>query len=311
MVLFCLGGTTCYCLPTVGLRAMSTYNLIVLGNYSTSSDVELTTIVCDSMSESNSVNFGGQLNASNFAASAYNLQINRNFVAQNGITINAGSVAVGPNPQKTVIETGSNTYTVSGSKIILNDNRVGANVTVDSVLPSRCQNISNGLLALSSQLALLPANNISNPVIVDQQGKRLTFNLNNPDCNGIIVFNLSAESVFNRQNGQIVFSNNTNNIDLVVVNLYGVQVTLGSSVGFPSSWLTTEEGKSKVIWNLYQATGLTISAPLQAALLAPQAVVSGTVSVTMFGVVVLEKFNTQAEVHHPYIIFPPGLTRCE
>lgn len=307
---FVLGGSTCPCLSTSGLRAMSKYNLIVLGNFTSSSDVELNTIICDSLNLPNNVNFGGRLNQQTFAADSYILEVNRGVSATNGITLQVGRLGVGCNPNKTITKSG-NQYKVDGSTVLVNDNRNGAGVQAECDLDSRCQNISSGLITLSQQLALLPADSVSNPVQIDQQGKRMQFMVNKTDCNGMAVFNLSADSVFNQQNREIYFNKNTNNVDLVVVNLYGSQVILGSSVNMPSSWLTTEEGKSKVIWNLYQATDLQLNAVVNGALLGPYAVISNAGNHVINGVTVLKNFITQSEIHHPYITFPPGLARCE
>jgi choice-of-anchor A domain-containing protein len=248
------------------------------------------------------------LNAQNFAATSYSLGINQQFYAPNGINVDIGSVGFGCTPSHSINKAG-NQYSVDGYTINLNDGRPGATVAKNCSLANTCQDITNGVQALSQELAALSFDSVNNAVNVAQNV--MQFEVNAVDCNGIAAFSLSASAVFGRANSQIQVINNTAGINLVVINLYGAHVTLVSSVNMGGNWLGSDYGRARTIWNLYQAVTLELDNSVQGCLLAPGATVSPATNHVMYGVVVVQSFSTQSEVHHPYIVFPPGLTVCE
>jgi choice-of-anchor A domain-containing protein len=294
-------------LSSAGLNAISTYGLIVLGNLTTSSDVNLNTIVCDSLINPTSATFGGALNSQNYPADFFSLEINRQIYAPNGINVDLGSVAFGCSPPHSIQNGGSGKYIVNGYTINLNDGRSGAIVEENCTLANTCANITNDVLTLSQELANLPVDSVHNVFI--SQPNQIEFNVNAVDCHGIAVFNLSASAVFGSTNANIQINNNTAGINLVVINLYGESVTLLSSVNMNCPWLNSDYGRARTIWNLYQAVQLELDNNVQGCLLAPKAAVS--TNEVIYGVVVVESFSTQSEVELPYIVVPPGLTECE
>lgn len=289
---------------------MSTYNVIVLENLTTSSNIDLTTIVCKSLVQQNSAVFGSQLTTQNYPASSYSLVINGTISARNGIIVQTGSIEFGCNPSHTIVKQG-NQYTVDvNNTIISNDNRAGVVVVQNCTVASTCQSVAAGVQDLSAALSLLPSNATNNLTFNSQQNT-LSLTVNAVDCNGIAVFNLNASAVFGRQNLQIQIFNNTQALKLVVINLSGASVTLLSSVHMSGNWLGNDYGRARTIWNLFQAVTFAFDSTVYGALLAPKATVSPTTNQAIYGVAVLKSFITNAGARQPYIVYPTGLNTCD
>jgi choice-of-anchor A domain-containing protein len=134
--------------------------------------------------------------------------------------------------------------------------------------------------------------------------------VNNVDANGLAVFNLVGNTVLNNQLVQqieiIIGSSVTSTLQLVVINLSGTSISFaqGNLVGI---WLNSiSTGRSHTLWNLPQATSLSITHNWMGALLAPYAVV--TASVNIDGATAVLSLTTTAELHDPPIILPPCIT---
>ncbi len=134
--------------------------------------------------------------------------------------------------------------------------------------------------------------------------------MNNVDANGLAVFNLVGNTVLNNQLVQqieiIIGSSVTSTLQLVVINLSGTSISFaqGNLVGI---WLNSiSTGRSHTLWNLPQATSLSITHNWMGALLAPYAVV--TASVNIDGATAVLSLTTTAELHDPPIILPPCIT---
>jgi choice-of-anchor A domain-containing protein len=147
-------------------------------------------------------------------------------------------------------------------------------------------------------------------VLNNTQQNLVQLYVNTVDCNGIAVFNLSASAVFGVTNNRVQILNQIAGINLVVINLSGLSVSLDASMDNNVGWLSSTSGLAGTIWNFYQADSLEFSSTTYGGILAPLASVTSNNQV-LNGVFVINSFSTQSEVHHPYINFPPSLTRCE
>jgi len=270
--------------------------------------MELNTVVCGSLINSKSATFGNMLPTQNFPATSYSLQINQQIYAPKGIDVNIGSVTFGCSPSHSINKKSTNQYSVDGYTINLKEGSSGATIVENCTLAATCQDITNSVQALSQELAALPFDSVHNTAITSQ--KSIKFAVNAVDCNGVAVFNLSASAVFDQSIVNIQIDNNTAGINLVVINLSGATVTLASSVNMGGAWLSSDYGRARTIWNLYQAVTLELDNSVQGCLLAPEAAVSSTRN-AIHGVTVVKSLSTQDGVQPPYIVFPPNLTVCE
>ncbi len=220
--------------------------------------------------------------------------------------MNAGSFGVGTNPAHTIVANGVVGYTLDGRTVNMNGGNQGATINVDTNLTTKCTSITSNIQALSTYLATLTNTTGNNVSIPTSQPGPLNLYVNTVDGNGFAVFNLDGNTVLN--NGQvqqielIVGSSVTSTLQLVIINLSGTSISFaqGNLVG---SWFTTiATGRSHTIWNLPQATSLTISRNWMGALLAPYAVT--TASVDIDGTAAVLSISTTAELHDPPIALP-------
>jgi hypothetical protein len=271
--------------------------------------VENRTIVCGSFVSGSSPNFGIHITSNSNTAAIYSIEVNGQIVSGNPINVNADSFGVGTNPVHTISSSGVVSYVLDGRQVNMNGGNQGATINVDANLTAECAAITTGIQTLSSILAQLPnvtGNNVSIPTT---QPGPLNFYVNVVDSNGVAVFNLDGNTVLN--NGQvqqieiIVGSSVSSTLQLVVLNLYGTSISYAQG-NFVGPWLTSiSTGRAHTIWNLPQATSLTINSNWMGALLAPYAVV--TASVNIDGATAVQSLTTTAELHDPPIIIPPCL----
>ena len=297
-------------MSTAGAAVLSSYNLITLGDLSTGSDVENRTIVCGSLLSSSSANFAIHISASSFPAAGYSLEVNGQIVSGSGIQVNAGSFGVGTNPAHTIVANGNVGYTLDGRTVNMNGGNQGATINTNANLTAKCTSLTNDLQSLSSGLAALASTSGNNIVIPTTQAGPLNFYVNTVDTNGMVVFNIAGNTVLNNQLVQqieiIIGSNITGTLQLVVINLFGTSLSFAQG-NFVGSWLTSiTTGRARTIWNLPQATALTISRNWMGALLAPYAAVTTTVNID--GAIAVLSLTTTAELHDPPIILPSCIT---
>ncbi len=277
-----------------------------MGDLSTSSDVENRTIICGSLVSSSSANFGIHIVSNSISAASYSLELNGQIVSGNGIQVNAESFGVGTNPTHTIVANGNIGYTLDGRTVNMNGGNQGATINVDANLTAKCASLTTNLRTLSSNFAALSSTQGNNVTIPTSQAGPLNFYVNNVDVNGIAVFNLVGNTVLNNQLVQqievIIGANVASILQLVVINLSGTSISF-SQANLVGTWFTSiSTGRSHTIWNLPQATSLTINSNWMGALLAPYAVV--TASVNIDGATAVLSLTTTAELHDPPIIIP-------
>ncbi len=281
-----------------------------MGDLSTSSDVENQTIICGSLVSGSSANFAIHIVANTFPAASYSLELNGQIASGNPIQVNAGSFGVGTNPTHVIAASGSVSYTLDGRTVNMNGGNQGATINVEANLTAKCASMTNNLRSLSSSLAALSDTQGNNVTIPVSQSGPLNFYVNSVDANGIAVFNLAGNTVLNnvlvQQIEIIVGTSVTNTLQLIIINLSGTSISF-SQGNFVGTWLTSiSTGRAHTLWNLPQATSLTINQNWMGALLAPYAVV--TASVNIDGATAVLSLTTTAELHDPPIILPTCIT---
>jgi hypothetical protein len=268
--------------------------------------VENRTITCGSLVSGNSANFGIHITSSSSTASIYTIEVNGQIVSGNPINVNAGSFGVGTNPTHTITASGVVGYTLDGRQVNMNGGNQGATINVDTNLTATCATITTDLQTLSSYLATLTNTTGNNVTIPTSQSGPLNFYVNVVDSNGFAVFSLDGNTVLNnglvQQIELIVGSSVSSTLQLVVINLYGTSITFGQG-NLVGTWFTSvTTGRALTIWNLPQATSLTINRNWMGALLAPYAAV--TASVDIDGATAVLSLTTNAELHNPPLIVP-------
>ncbi len=295
--------------PSTGANYFSSYNLITLGDLSTSSDVDNRTIVCGSLVSGSSANFAGHIPQTASTATIYSLEVNGQIASGSTINVDAGSFGVGTNPSHTIIRNGNVGFTVDGRAVNINSGNDGGTLNVDTNLASTCAAITTGIQTLSTILSQLPTTLGNTVSIPTTQSGPLNFYVNAVDSNGVSVFNLDGNTVLNNPLVQqieiFVGSSVSSTLQLVVINLSGTSISF-SYGNFVGDWLNSiSTGRAQTIWNLPQATSLYIGSDWMGALLAPYAAV--TTAIDIDGATAVLSLTTTAEVHNPPIIIPACL----
>jgi choice-of-anchor A domain-containing protein len=281
------------------------------------------------------------VSAGNFLLNEYSVVTIGDFIGTGGTHV-AGSTFVGGNytsskkmdlGQKLEHNTGINALTVAGeidaefstyrNNIVLNSekntvtattnsNQVNINGTIIESYIDKVE-LTTGLddikadykaqLEHSSQyFSTLETN--SNLVTKNQNNKELTISNND-----IAVFSLDDfNNIFNSTNQTIGLSGSSiNDIDAIIINVSGKDLSITHS----SNLNISDDIKSKVIWNFYEAESINLNAQkFVGALLAPYATVTQTGG-NIDGSVGVFSLITGAEVNFPTntdvnIITPPG-----
>lgn len=252
-----------------------------------------------------SATFGNQLPKSKFNPLTFTLEINGSTTKSGGtINVDAGSVALSPYPSNRIVKkpNTNNQYIVDNQiTFVLNQGNPNTAVRIDETLPRRCAAIVSEIKELSEALSQLTPNN--NVTIPSQQPGPLNFYVYNVDGNGVAVFNVSIKDVFDNskvQQAEIIAKNS--NVQLVLINVYGLSARWSGS-NFVGSWLNGAEfGRSRTVWNFYEAVSLTLNPNMRGIVIAPYAVVSTDSNVD--GAIVAKTLYAGGEVHLPLLTVP-------
>lgn len=268
-----------------GIDAMKEWNLIVLGDLTSSSEVEGRTFVGG--------NLGG--NSSNYQIH----QIPPSSRGTPGLTVvgdvngghkqlnNSSGAIVGGNVNSGFNMNGTQTVQVGGTlkNTNINQNTVHQNLNttnpqfgVDlqqqkSLLISSLTGLSTDLKGMTSNSQVTIAHN------------RATFNAT-PGTDGVAVFNLTSDDL--ARFGEIQF--NLNGATTAIVNVSGAYINLNDNFLGNSTGLG-----EKVIWNFPDATNLTATTAWKGSVLAPKA--AGTTGNFIEGSAVFASLNQNGEMH--------------
>lgn len=284
---------------------LGSYNLITIGNLSTTTNVANRTLVCGSITSSSSATFAS--NANPPSPSNYTLEVNGQIVGGGSLNIIAGSFGVGTNPSHTIVQTSSSPvqYTLDGRQVNIEAGNSGATLNVDTNLANTCQSVTTSLQQFSQILSTFSNTSENTVTIPTSQAGPVNLNVNAVNSNGISVFNLNGNQLLNNnlvQQIQLnVASSINSSLQLVVINLSGKSISFdqGNLVG---NWFTSQTGQSQTIWNLPQATTLTITQFWMGTLLAPNAQVTDSTQIN--GAVAVYSLTTTGLVNNPSIALP-------
>ena len=246
----------------VGIDALKVYNLVVLGDLNSSSEVEGRTWVGGNLTGTSSNYQIKALPASTFTGPGLTVVGD---VTGGFKNLNNGSGAVVGGSVSSGFNLNGSPQTVKVGGTISNTN-VNQNTVISGLAktdPAFVQNLkqdaslmTTSMKELSYQLGTNAANST-----FSISGNRGTFNAK-PDANGLAVFNISAADL--DKIGEIQF--NANGADTVIVNVSGDKVLLNDN--FLGG---TNNLGEKVIWNFKDATSLTLTTAWGGSVLAPLA----------------------------------------
>lgn len=246
----------------VGIDALKVYNLIVLGDLTSSSEVEGRTFVGGNLTGNSSNYQIATLPASSYTGAG--------LVVVGDVTggtknLNNGSGAIVGGSVSSGFNLNGATQTVQVGGTIANTN-VNSNIvqsnlgTSDPAFVSNLKQdgslMSTSMTGLSYQLSQQTANST-----LSISGNRGTFNAQ-PNSSGVAVFSITAADL--DKIGEIQF--NTNGADTVIVNVSGSTINLNDN--FLGG--TANLGQH-VIWNFTDATNLTLTTAWGGSVLAPKA----------------------------------------
>lgn len=252
--------------------AISTYNLVVTGNLDSTSEVEGRTFVGGTLTGSAS-NYGiGLLPAANYAGTD-TLTVG-GAISVSNINISTGNVRHGS--------------TVSGN-VNLNGPSNPQNI-FDPSVPSLIPGIASELATTSNALAALSANSTAS--LPNGNPGPGNFNAAPSGPNNLAVFSVSGAAAFSNSFMQTLHLNAAG-ASAIVVNVSGTNITFNQG-NMDSSW---QAYRSKLIWNFYQATSLSIDRAFNGAILAPNANLTNSTNID--GSVFVASFTQRGEVHLP------------
>lgn len=248
-----------------GVDVLKTWNLVVLGNLNSSSEVEGRTFV------------GGNLtgNSSNYNIRALpasptdtpGLTVVGNVTGSHKNLNNGSGAVIGGNVNSGFNLNGSpQTVLVGGSISNTNVNSNTVKSGLSSSDPAFSQNLTQQKSLIETSMGNLSysmSTETANSTL-GISGNRGTFN-SKPNADGVAVFNISSGDL--DKIGEIQF--NLNGADTVVVNVSGPNINLNDN--FLGG---TNNLGEHVIWNFYEAKNLSLSTAWGGSVLAPNATAS-------------------------------------
>lgn len=252
---------------------MSTHNLVVLGNFSSNSDVEGRSFIGGNFSAPNASNYGTHLTPASAWLGVDVLSVAGNMTIGNQIQLQAGNLRRGGS------RSGNVNYNGGGVEI------------VDPSLPSQVSSIVSELTVTSATLHALTPDSVLN--LPSPQPGPAQF-VASPGGDGIAVFSINGDNLF--ESGlvqQIELA--ANGATSIVVNVSGTDINWnnGSMVG---SWLNPGV-RTTTIWNFFEAQTINLQRNFNGAILAPFAHLTNNTAID--GSVFVASMAATGEVHLP------------
>lgn len=279
-VLSAAGLLACSLSASAGI--LNDYNLIVLNDLNSNSEVEGRAFVGGNIVGGDASNYGVMLSPESAYSTIDVLTVVGNISAGNPLNIDAGDLRLGGTLGR-----------------IVNFNGPGGNLVNDPGVGSLLAGVSAALTGASSAMLTLTADSTAS--IPSGQPGPVVFNCT-PGGDGIAVFNVSGSQVLSNNLTQEL-NLNLNGATSVVINVSGTTVNFNQG-NMTGTW-NTAFARANVIWNFFEATSLTIDRAMNGAVLAPLA------HLTNFSVIegstFVKSFHQRAEVHLPgYTGFVPA-----
>jgi len=251
------------------------YNAIIFNNLNTSSDIEGRTFVGNDFTGTKSASLGTRLK-NTVTSTDRSFVVGNNIVSGNPLSVQRGSL---------YIDGSTNDRHINFN--------VGGSVVADHSIDAALNQIRGYSIAESQALSTMLAD--STVTLPSGSPGPTTFNAT-AGADGLAVFNVTADSIFNNPYGQQFNLNVDANTANVIINVSGTSVNWsnGNMVGN----FTSNYWQEHTLWNFYQATTINLNDhKFNGGILAPDA--SITTSSSIDGLVVANNLTTTAEVRLP------------
>lgn len=257
------------------IQTLNEYNLVVLNDLSSNSEVDGRTLVLGDVSGSAS-NYGIHLNSDAYKTSNLTLLTGNALVVggdiTSGTTINANGYGV--------VVGGNNNGTVNASSLTT------GTVSLDFDL------VKSEFTDFSGYLSTLAVNSLLT-TSTNNQPSAAKFNIT-ADATGLSVFNITGSDLFGNSLVQQIEATNANAASTVVINVSGTSITSSGNGNFVGDF-SNSSFYTNVIWNFFQATSIDLSMQFNGSIIAPFATYTNSSETN--GNVVVYNYNQTAEVH--------------
>ncbi|RBW47363.1 hypothetical protein DS885_03585 [Psychromonas sp. B3M02] len=252
------------------LETLNEYNLVVLNDLTSSSEVEGKTIVAGDLSGSNS-NYGTHL-------------------PQNDSSIGSVLVVGGDLSSGTNVNANGHDVVIAGiNNGNINSNSVSNDTTQYDfdLIKSEFVNFSGYLSELAVNSTLLTSTN--------DQPSAASFKVGDSVGSDLAVFNITSASFFeNNLVQQYDIDLNGQSPSAIIINVSGETVN-DSSLGNAVGNITSDAFRENIIWNFFEATEIDLVKQINGSVLAPFADLTNATPIE--GSVVVNNFDQNGEVH--------------
>ena len=295
LALSTLGALAAQAAPLTALEVLQQFNLVTLGSTVSSSHVDGRAFIGGSLNGNGAVvgMHPSTTPASAYAALTVAGSVSGTQVTAGGITVlgNASNVTVNNGPAAIAGNASNSNFNGTGgvytggtrSGVNANSGSLGSSAAAAQLATATSTDFTSVLGGLSSTLSLLP----STGSYWDVAGSRVTFHAV-ADSSGLAVFDLSSV-------GQLLsygeFNFDLGSASSVIFNSDVTSATISANfLGGSAQALS-----SKVIWNFYNATTLTLNAQFGGSVLATGADLRNSNNIE--GGVYVKTLNQQGEIH--------------
>jgi len=263
----------------------------------TNSEVEGITFVGGDLTSSSSSNYCTKLSKTTSTTPC--LEVVGSVQKGNPIQVNHASAIFNSQTNTVSFTNPAIQYTVNGRAFNMNGGNSGATATESTVLSQKKADITTQLETLSTYLSTLSDNSGNYVSIPGNQPAPFKFQANSKDNDGVSIFDIAASDLFGNSKVQQIEIKNHVDADMILINVSGKTVTFnnGNMVG---PWLTSMNGRSKTLWNFYEATSIDFTSKnMMGAVLAPNANVQTRHVID--GATAVRSLETTSEIHLPLL----------
>ncbi|WP_025563404.1 collagen-binding domain-containing protein [Psychromonas sp. SP041] len=252
------------------IETLSEYNLIVLNDLSSTSEVEGKTLI------------GGDLSGT----SNYGIRLQQNDPTNGDALVIAGDLVSG------------STVNANGQSVVIagnNNGQVNASSVSSDASEYDFNLIKSEFVNFSGYLSELAVNSILTTSTNGQPGPA-SFEVGSDIDTDVAVFNITAEDFFSNSSiQQYDVDLNGQSPSAIVINVSGEVIDDSNFNGNGVGNIVTDAFRENIIWNFFEATDIDLIKQLNGSLLAPFADLSNATPIE--GSVVVNNFDQGGEVH--------------
>ena len=252
------------------IETLSEYNLIVLNDLASTSEVEGKTLI------------GGDLSGT----SNYGIRLQQNDPTNGDALVIAGDLVSG------------STVNANGQSVVIagnNNGQVNARSVTSDASEYDFDLIKSEFVNFSGYLSELAVNSILTTSTNGQPGPA-SFEVGSDIDTDVAVFNITAEDFFsNNSIQQYDVDLNGQSPSAIVINVSGEVINDANFNGNGVGNIVTDAFRENIIWNFFEATDIDLIKQLNGSLLAPFADLSNATPIE--GSVVVNNFDQGGEVH--------------